>query len=294
VVLANSSCAASPSSIGADAHVHLESKDGTFVVDADVPAEYSTYEGGAVALNFSISSADLGGSLSIRPKSAGTSVQLAFNVEPLGNGCIGTISLDTAMSMPGGGFATSGNFGSWSDTGCSVGQKSIALDAPGQNGTSSLSAIIDKAWSKAAYSGTWDDGTTTELNVELGALPAKACLDAIPGDRVTLPVQVTYDTADGRVQSHAVAADLTVLGYGNAQPELELNTNEDFACDTAAATLPFTPADCGALSHIVMQLSLSSLGGSTNGGNFTVYKYGKPPDPSGAADATQTLSLSAP
>jgi hypothetical protein len=118
------------------------------VVDADVPAQYL---GGVVAApSFSISSADLGGSLSIQPRDPETSVLLTFNVEPLGNGCVGTVRLDTMMSMPGGAFGVSGNFGSWSDTACSVGQESVAIDVPGQNGTPSLSTMITTAWSKAA------------------------------------------------------------------------------------------------------------------------------------------------
>jgi hypothetical protein len=279
-----------PPSMQVDAHVHLESKDGSFVFDADVPAQYG---GGALAaLSFSVSSADLGGNLSIQPKDPGTSVQLSFTVDPLGNDCVGTVNLDTAMSMPGGGFGASGVFGSWSDTGCSVGQKSVALDTPGQDGTPSLSAVIQTAWRKT-YSGTWDDGTTTELTIELGALPAKACTDASAGGGVTLPVQVTYDTADGRVRSHTVPVDLT-FDNGGAQPRLALNTNEDFACDAATATLPYTPADCSALSHIVMQLSLAINTGGANGGDLTVYDYAKNPDPSGAADVVQKLSLSVP
>jgi hypothetical protein len=43
-----------------------------------------------------------------------------------------------------------------------------------------------------------------------------------------------------------------------------------------------------------MQLSLASSTGTTNAGDLTVYEYAKKPDPSGAADATQTLSLSVP
>jgi hypothetical protein len=169
----------------------------------------------------------------------------------------------------------------------------VGLDA-GIGNAPPLSAEATRAWGQATYSGTWDDGGSTDLTLSIGALPAAGCgqenvLNHMV-DQISVPVQVGYQTTDGRVTTHTASATLIALGS-----MLELETNENLACSTGNSTLPYTPADCGALSRVLVQLSLGFTPGigvipDTRTGNLTVYEFGKnaPPD-SSSADNVHTL-----
>jgi hypothetical protein len=138
--------------------------------------------------------------------------------------------------------------------------------------------------------GTWDDGTSTDLTLSIGALPPAGCgrenVLNHTVDQISLPVQVTYQTSDGRVAPHTAKADLVALGS-----RLELESSEPFVCTTRDASLPYSPADCSALSRVLLQLSLGFEPGigaipDTRNGSLTVYEYDKnaPPDTSSADD----------
>jgi hypothetical protein len=112
--------------LSVDASVHLETDDGTFVADgtANVAYDGTNY----TPLNFTVPLEQLGGTLSIQPKTKGTGVALSFDVGPIGKGCAGEVRMETAAALPGGHGAvgTSGTFGSWSSTGCAVGETCLA------------------------------------------------------------------------------------------------------------------------------------------------------------------------
>jgi hypothetical protein len=263
-----------PPWLTANAAVHVESDDGALVADG---AATVSFDGHLQSLRFTIPADELGGSLSIKPKDARTGVQLAFEIGPLSDGCAGTVRIETAMAIgSNGGVGGSAPFASWSDTGCPAGQVSADVDE---------SSILN-AWAKKTYDGTWDDGTTTQIELAISTLPKSGCKDPTLADGdTTFMTNLAYDTTDGRVQRHSAAADGHV--FGTASPEL--NTNEPFACATSSSSLPYTPADCGSFSRVLLELTLGF-----ESGKLEVYEYGKNADSStSAADSVHTLLFGA-
>ena len=279
-----------PMSLQVDAHVTLSSSDGTFAEDTTTTALLG---GGSLgSLEFSVPADKLRGNLSIKPKSSNTDVELSFTVAPVGTGCVGTIRLETSAPLPGGhgGIGSSGPFASWSSTGCAADQQAVALDTP----EPSIATAIATAWTNRKYAGTWDDGTATELTLSVSDLPKSGCKSNLPEGDVQFLAKVTYETSDGRLKPHSAGGTVHATGPAGTSYVLEMNTNEPFLCDAPSVSLPYTPADCGSLSRILLQLNVNDdpRVGSSNGGDVTVYEYGKNADPGlGAADASQKLSF---
>jgi hypothetical protein len=105
-----------PPELTVDASVHIASEDGTFVVDATSTASY--FGNYPEQLQFTVTADKLGGKLSIVPKDPKTTVQLAFEVGPIANGCTGDVRIETATAVgANGAMGSSGPFASWSDMG---------------------------------------------------------------------------------------------------------------------------------------------------------------------------------
>jgi hypothetical protein len=274
--------------LSVDAAVHLETDDGTFVADGTATVEYDGTN--FTSLNFRVPLEQLRGTLSIHPKTPGTNVALSFDVGPIGKGCAGEIRLETAAALPGGhgGVGASGTFGSWSSTGCAVGETAVDLNAP----EPSVATAVASAWKTVSYEGTWDDGTMTQLKASVGSLPPSGCKDGFSGGEVQFDASITYETADGRLKSHSVPTHVRTLGDAAPWNAFSLDTTEEFACDSPSSELPYTPDGCDSFSRVVLQLGMGydKHPGSTNGGRLTVYEYGKHADPStGASDSQRTL-----
>jgi hypothetical protein len=269
----------------------VNTDDGTFAETGTATVRYDA--GGINPISFTEQSSDIGGSLSIKPKDGKTGVELSYQVGPFEQGCAGEISLDTWSSSGNMVSGASGGFASWSSTGCKVGEKLVGLDA-GIGNAPPLSAEAMRAWKQATYSGTWDDGSSTELTLSIGALPPAACGRETSMnhtvDQISFPVQVTYQTTDGRVAPHTASATLYDLRF-----MLHLGISEDFACSTRDSTLPYSLADCNALSRINVLVGLDFTPGvgaipDTRGGSLTVSEYGKNAPPgSSSADTVHTL-----
>jgi hypothetical protein len=265
-----------PPTLMVDASVHVASDDGALVADGTSTFSYFS-DHLDDRLQFTVPVDKLGGTLSITPKDPKTSVQLAFDVDAITNGCAGDVRIETAMAVgTNGGEGSSGAFASWSDTGCPVGQMRVDVDK----------AMITNAWGQQRYYGTWDDGTTTEFDVWIYTTPDTACLDpAFLNGNAMFTTSITYGTTDKRLQYHAASGDVNVSG-GTLR---SLDTTEQFTCDTSS-TLPYTPDDCVSFSRVTLQLSLA-----TSGGTLTVYEFDKNTDPTtDRADSTHEIRFDTP
>jgi hypothetical protein len=273
-------------SLHADAHVHLESKDGVFVVDATVPAVYQgggAYPAQLSPLRFQKSGDELGAKLSIQPKDRKTSAQLSFAINPIGYGCAGSVALETTMVLANSGghgavAGSSSEIASWSSTGCTLGQKAVKLDEPGKTGTS-LADFLTNRWGHTTFMGAWDDGSRTITTVQLGPLPDSLCLDPVKAYQAEFSANVSYETADGRVKLHSATSDISVLSLEEQAP-IDIRTNETFACDDPAVSQLDPSADCSTVDSITVQLDLdyyASPGGDKSG-SITVSEASKGPD----------------
>ena len=280
-------------SLQVKAAVHVDTDDGTFAESATAQVRHDA--SGLGSVTFMENASDIGGALSVKPKHAGTSVQLSYEIGPFASGCVGDIRLETFSSSGNMGTGSSGTFASWSNTSCKTGEVPVSLDA-GLGSAPSLASEATQAFGNATLSGTWDDGTSTDLTLSVDMLPSAGCGEQNvlnhELDKVSIPAKVTYRTSDGRVASHTANATLIALGR-----TLELETSEDASCDSNDGKLFYSAADCSSLSRINVQLFLNDTAGiggapDARSGTLTVYEYGKNASPdTSSADAVHTLTF---
>ena len=184
-------------------------------------------------------------------------VSMPISVTALGRACSGEVELRHLIVYSGGGSGGGGPLGSWSDTGCAVGQIGVSLAQPWQG--IDLAAAIAAAYGQATLSGTWSDGSTTALALATSTSATVACAETFSTGFtvVTVPVNVVASTADGRVQGLSGQGTVRVTLNQASLRELDLVLYTDLTCATEADTLSYTGASCATDRRVTAQLNFN-------------------------------------
>lgn len=275
---------ACPSELEVDALVKLSSDDGRIEVNASTKARYR--KGAATTLSFTIPRSEQRGTLVLRERK-GETTALNFELDGAGANCGGEIMVTTAsVSADGTGRGAAGRIGTWSASGCPTGQAPFELTQTVAGST--LPELIAEAWNDRTFEGTWTDGSRATLSLRVGLLAgATACEEQRAGSViVTLPVEATYSTDDGRLEQRAAAANVrTELSEGRELINLALWISDELTCESTDSRLAYTQADCTQLKAATVQLGLNNAGGEQSvpsDGGLNVYflpRFGELPKP---------------
>jgi len=251
-----------------------------------------------IALAFVVEQADFGPWVSIQKSDPNMTLSMSVSVTAIGRACSGRVDLQHMTVYSGGGSGGGGPLGSWSDTGCPVGQMGASLAQPWQG--IDLGAAIAGAFGQATLSGTWSDGSTTALALATSPSGTVACAETFStGFTVaTVPVNVVASTADGRVQGLSGQGNVYVRVNQASLWELALVLYSDLTCATEADPLPYTGASCATDREVTAQLNFTRYpsGQATDAGGLDFYVYERqsqrsPTAGSGVADRVDRLTL---
>jgi hypothetical protein len=228
--------------------------------------------------------------------SVGDDVGLSMEVEAMRiqDGCAGEIRLTVSQSHGDGtASAANGPFGSWSDTGCPVGEHLVDLSAANSD-SGSLLEQIEKIWSETAYLGKWDDGEETTLDLSVTVLSEEACMaDPV----ITIPAQVEYGTRDGRLGKTTVN-EVTFTASADEHGVIwvsSLHINDARVCADTSDSLAYTLNSCAELESIHIQLGISRKPNGTasfSDEGVMIYEYDRNSTAApGAADRVRNLEL---
>lgn len=272
-----------PSELEVDAKVQLRSDDGRIDVSAKTKARFR--EGVASSLVFTIPKSEQRGSLSLRERQ-GETVALNFELDGAGANCAGEIMVTTtSTSADGTGRGAGGRIGAWSASGCPTSQEPFDLNE--EVAGSTLPELIEEAWGERMFEGTWTDGSTTTLSLQVELIAGAAvCAEHRGGDFiVTLPIEARYSTEDGRLEQRAAAANVRAELSDGELAKLSLWISDELTCETTGSRLAYTQADCTQLKAATVQLGLNNAGGpdsSPSDGGLNVYflpRFGELPEP---------------
>ncbi len=204
---------------------------------------------------------DLSEWVSIVP-AEGVSAAMYLNLAPFADGCAGEIQLMAAQTTDGGEALIVGQpaFASWSDTGCTVGERAVDLSQP--LGEVDLAAEVNTAFGERELPGVWEDGGATTLSLRTTLASTQVCASVFyAGDVpawVEIPAQVIASTADERLVGldtpATVRADMHTDGSLNS---LQLGTGTTLVCETATDVLPYRTADCAEVQSVDVGLGLN-------------------------------------
>jgi hypothetical protein len=281
----------------ATATVTLELPEGSVVTGLEATIDQGSTASYAL-LSVSVAENDFGDWIEITPQSDNTVASMLIEMSPLADTCAGSISLTAVTETTSGGTGISqgtgvaGSFASWSDTGCPVGQTPVTLDAPIEG--LDVAAAVDAAFAEVDFAGTWDDGATTTLSVTATVTDTELCSELFAGQTVvTVPVEVTATSADGRVVDLSGAGTVRVSIPPTGAPQLDLWLSTDLLCASETDTLPYRSVDCATTESVTAQLGFNDYGDtSPDGGRLELYVRNRQSTAApGAADRVDTLTL---
>ncbi len=275
--------------------VTITTEDGTFSDTGEVTLRYSDDEEIA-GLSFTVPLEEAGGTLAIDVDD-GEHGELVYQLDGDLTSCAGSVLLTLTRSLGGGVASTGiGDLGTWSNSGCAAGAEPIDLSVPVGDDGSLIEQILD-LWKNFSIAGTWDDGEKTTLDIEVEAPGASACAEPSGQFRQVLtPVDIRYGTADGRIVSHRLTADLELnLAEDGTLRASSLWIDDNQECLHEDDTLYYTLAGCDTLEGIMVQIGIQSHPDgeiSVSDDGAAVYEYHREGDaPPGAADEVRTLEL---
>ncbi|HET8937164.1 MAG TPA: hypothetical protein VFN67_27170 [Polyangiales bacterium] len=272
-----------PSELEVDAKVSLRSDDGRIDVQANTKARFR--EGVASSLVFTLPKSEQRGSLSLRERK-GETIALNFELDGASENCAGEIMVTTTSTgADGTGRGAAGRIGAWSASGCPTSQEPFELER--EVAGSTLPELIETAWDGRTFEGTWSDGSTATLSLQVELIAGAAvCGEHRNGDFiVTLPVEARYSTDDGRLEQRAAAANVRAELRDGELDQLSLWISDELTCETTGSQLAYTQADCTQLKAATVQLGLNNSGGEDSvpsDGGLNVYflpRFGELPAP---------------
>lgn len=208
--------------------------------------------------------------------------------------CIGEVNLSIDMELgQGESVSAEGRIGQWSSTSCGLNETEVDLTATLPSGRTALEEI-ERTWGDATYTGTWDDGKKTVLNVSLETTETTACRT---NTTTLVPVQMRYGTTDGRITEATAAAtvDVSFASTGDVR-SMQLWLSDDMNCASPSDVIPYTLKSCATLEGVTIQLGITE---ESNGQllvsdeGMMVYEYYRGGSaPSGGADHVTTMAIS--
>ena len=245
-------------------------------------------------LQFVVDSKEFGSWLTVAPPSTGTTVEMMVEMAPIKESCAGNITMTstTTQGSLGTGVAQ-GSFASWSDSGCKVGTVPVDLSEPFQG--VDLTAAIGNAFNETSVTSAWDDGTSTNLNLGVSVASGIVCAQSSGSNTVvTVPVDISASTADGRVVSLAGQGTVRATVTAGALFELDLWLSTDLVCQSSTDVPAYHSADCGQVKSVTAQLGSNRYFNSSiaDFGRLELYNYQRnsTASPGGAADRVDRLT----
>jgi hypothetical protein len=170
----------------------------------------------------------------------------------------------------------------------------VSLEEPLAEGKPSLKEVIQETWGDASYPAQWDDGARTELKVRVVVEVAEGCAERLGRGPISMPVGVTYGTADGRVEEHRAAAELTAaVAEDGTVRTMSVFIDDELTCEGEADEIPYTLSDCAELASVLLQLGLHTEGAEVvSAEGLNAYEYHRAHSgPPGSADRVRTLMV---
>ncbi|MFM2417661.1 MAG: hypothetical protein RL385_2384 [Pseudomonadota bacterium] len=242
-----------PASLAMDADLQVSTADGQLDLHARPTLVYGA-DHGVQPISFDIRPSDLEGLVRINALPSET-VSVHVELDGAGPACTGEIRLELArtdIEKDAGTTAegSSAAIGTWSTSGCPLGQKAFSMSSVRGMG---LAERIAQAWKMASFPGTWDDAQTTDLELAVSLTNATACIDG--QGAVSIPVRVRYGTTDARIATHEVAASVRAPSTASNDP-LTLNLSDEMLCTSTNTVLPVTLVSCIEVTGATVQLTL--------------------------------------
>jgi hypothetical protein len=263
-----------PNELEVSARVALHSSDGEVEVSENTKTKVRYRPATATTFGFTLTPDEHRGSLLLQQRK-GEATTLSFELDGAGANCAGEIMLSTTSTAADGtGRGAAGRLGSWSASGCPLGQ--TPFDIEQAIGDSTLPALIAVAWNERVFKGTWEDGAQAKLSLQVTPLTAASCAEQRAQTRsVTQPVEVRYSTDDGRLTARKTTANVRAgLTPEDELSELSLWISDEMTCSSTDSRLDYTPTDCTHMKAATVQLGLSSAGGADSepaDGGLNVY-----------------------
>lgn len=282
-----------PASLRATAHVQLQTADDAFRDDWNTILIYD--EGfGFRPIILSRNIADHEGSFSV-VINENENAQLSYTLDGGGSDCSGKIELYIDGHDGGIGYGFGGLFGSWSNSGCAVGETTVDLQYPLAEGKPPVADAIERVWGDASYPAVWEDGTQTELKLRLDIDASSGCREDRPVAAASFQAKLTYSTSDGRLLEHQAEVDVNASLTETWELRwFDLYLNETLQCDDENDVLPYAFKDCTQLRSVQILGGLEIFNGTLDPSapGFNIFEYyrqhaGAP----GAADAMHVLKL---
>jgi hypothetical protein len=206
--------------------------------------------------------------------------------------CSGEIQLSWRGARGDVSLGGTGQFATWSDTGCGVGQSAVRLDQPWQG--IDLAATISATFGQVTLPGTWSGGGATTLSLATSLPDDVACAEVAGNglSEVTIPADIVASTADGLVRGLSGRGNIRVTANQAGWWELQLSLSTDMSCASETDALPYAGADCATVSKVTAQLSItrSAANPTSDSGTLDLYAYQRQA-PAGAAARWDELVL---
>lgn len=261
-----------------DARVGLQSDDAAVAAHESTRIRY--VPNAPTTFGFTLTRDEHRGALMLQDRKGATTM-LSFELDGARANCAGEIMVaTTSTSSDGTTHGSAGRIGTWSKSGCAVGQ--TPFDIEQAIGDSTLPALIEDAWNGRELDGTWEDGAQTKLSLHVMPLTAATCSEQRDSTRVvTQPVNVRYSTEDGRLAERETTANVRAqLSTENTLRELSIWISDEMTCSSTTSQLAYAPVDCTQTKAATVQLGLSSSGASDGGLNvYFIPRFADQPPP---------------
>jgi hypothetical protein len=274
--------------------VTLSTADGSFNDTGEVTLTYDSEssEVGTILLKKDLD--ELGGNFEM-PLGEDKSGELHYDFEAPGIACTGELRILVNYPLDDNTASSGiGTIGSWSSTGCDIGQNPVNLSQTNED-EETISAQLIEAWGSNTFDTKWENNTNTTLGITLDfSNDPQGCAERTV--TYVAPVSLTYSTADGVLGESSTEANLTMsLEEDNSIRTSSLWINDNRKCEDENDTLSYGFGDCDTLSGITVQLGLSldangALSVSDEG--LMIYEYDRDSSAApGAADRVRILSF---
>jgi hypothetical protein len=179
--------------------------------------------------------------------------------------------------------------GKWSKSGCALGEAAVALDGSLPLGEAIKSEIAQR-WSEVSLAGSWDEGAETRLTLATNITAQRACAQQSGPGMVTLPVQLTYATEDGRVARHAADAQINFFQANEVVIQAQLMLSETMTCARGQTKFQNLDLRCSEYARVEARILVNRYhaGASLDQMELELYEY-KAANQTGAADRVERL-----
>jgi hypothetical protein len=276
-------------SLQVDADVRFETEDGVFAEGGRVTLLYFK-ESAAPVVSLTRTSSELEGSLRASLKS-NQSLSVQFRGSGADQACAGELTMPLSETHGNMGSAVGGPLGRWSNSGCELGKEGVAFDGSSALGDAILNEL-DLRWRDVSFTGRWDGGEETSVKLAAKTTAQRACAETTGTRMVTVPVQVTYASGDGRVASHDADAHLNFFRTeDDALSKAQLVLSETMTCASGATKFQNLDLSCAEFKIVEAQLLINRyLGRSASDElRLELYEYASEGE-AGAADAVEHLT----